>query len=38
MILDCYDYYLWTIGELVLPPERSIELLRDFRRFIQNQN
>lgn len=38
MILDCYDYYLWTIGELTLPQDRSIELLREFRRLKQNQN
>ena len=38
MILDCYEYYLWTIGELMLPPERSLELLRDLRRIKKNQN
>ena len=37
MILDCYDYYLWTIGELKLPPERELELLRELKRLKQKQ-
>lgn len=26
MILDCYDFYLWTIGELDLPAHVIKEL------------
>lgn len=27
MTTDCYDFYLWSIGELKLPPHKAIELI-----------
>ena len=36
MILDCYDFYLWTIGELTLSPEQTKALLKELK--LQNQN
>ena len=27
--IDCYDFYLWSIGELDLPPKVVRELLNE---------
>lgn len=27
MILDCYEFYLWSIGELILPQDLAYELV-----------
>lgn len=27
-MLDCYEFYLWSIGELILPDEISYELAK----------
>ncbi len=37
MILDCYDFYLWTIGELVLSPEQTKQLLKEIKSLNQNE-
>ena len=29
MTLDCYDFYLWTIGELTLPPRLGLDLMNE---------
>lgn len=29
MSLDCYDYYLWTIGEIALPPHLVLEITEE---------
>jgi hypothetical protein len=29
--VDCYDFYLWSIGELHLPPKVVRELLNDLQ-------
>ncbi len=30
MILDCYEFYLWSKGSLKLPPERLFEYTNNF--------
>ena len=32
MIIDAYDFYLWTIGELTLSPEQEIEIKKSLRK------
>jgi len=38
MVLDCYDFYLWTIGELILTPEQTRELRKEMKCLLKKQN
>ncbi len=29
MTVDCYDFYLWSIGEITLPPRLVLELTEE---------
>ena len=30
MTLDCYEFYLWSIGDLILPSDLCFELMSEF--------
>lgn len=37
MILDCYEFYLWSIGELPLPPKEINEPNETQERKVTNE-